>query len=250
MDQGDSVRIEQLIRRKKGRPGEEIEVLLSDASSFFAALRSWQNRPFHEGDQLTRQAIESLRTESAAISTRARALSLLDRADHSAFLLRQKLISRGHDAHVVDEVLTALIGEGLLDDTRFAASWVRDRLRRHPEGRPVLVAGLRQRGVTAEVAESAVSAVLADDQYDIDQTIRTLAERYLRSGTASANSVAASRFQECAGSLPRSPAQSWTAGRSSHPHPVGVVQPLRLCGHPLCPPATDVDPGLIVFFHP
>lgn len=190
MDRGESVRIEQLIRRKKGRPGEEIEVLLSDASSFFVALRSWQNRPFHEGDDLTPETIRSLKTESAAISTRARALALLARADHSEFLLRRKLLSRGHDVNVVEDVLTGLIAEGLLDDKRFAASWVRDRLRRHPEGHTVLVAGLRQRGVAAETADGAVRAVLAEEEYDVNETVRTLAQRYLCARSATAKSVA------------------------------------------------------------
>ena len=179
MGNGESVQIERMVRRKRGRPGEEIEVLLSDASSFFASLQIWQRRPFHEGDRLMMDEVAKLRTESATIAVRARAMALLARADHSVFHMRQKLVSRGHDSSVVDMALTDLTRNGSLDDARFAASWVRDRVRRHPEGQPALIAGLRQRGVDSATAEAAVSTVLAEDEISLDDVARMLAERFL-----------------------------------------------------------------------
>jgi len=180
MDIGESVQIERMVRRKRGRPGEEIEVLLSDASSFFASLQVWQRNPFHEGDTLTMDEVAMLRAVSATHAVRARAVALLARADHSVFCMRQKLVSRGHDCSIVDGVLTDLTQSGLLDDARFAGSWIRERIRRHPEGQPVLIAGLRQRGVDSATAESAVSFVLAEDEISLEDVARTLAARLLR----------------------------------------------------------------------
>ncbi|MBU8913136.1 MAG: recombination regulator RecX [Spirochaetales bacterium] len=189
MGSGESVQIERLVRRKRGRLGEEIEVLFSDASSFFASLQIWQRKPFHEGDHLTVDEVALLRTESATIAVRARAMALLGRADHSVFHMRQKLVSRGCDSAVVDMALTDLTRNGSLDDARFAASWVRNRVRRHPEGQPALIAGLRQRGVDSATAEAAVSTVLAEDEISLDDVARMLAERFLGARGATPISV-------------------------------------------------------------
>lgn len=189
MDSGESVQIERMVRRKRGRPGEEIELLLSDASSFFVSLHLWQRKPFHEGDTLTMDDVAALRTASATISVRTRAIALLARADHSVFLLRRKLVGRGHDSSIVDEALNDLKGNGLLDDVRFSASWVRERVRRHPEGQSALIAGLRQRGVDSATAEGAVFAVIAEDQISFEDLARIVAERFLRARGATSLSV-------------------------------------------------------------
>ena len=135
---GDVVRIERLNRLKRGRPGEEIEVLLSDASSFLLSLRVWEESPFHEGDELTRDHLAHIQSASVRIAVREQALSLLARAEHSRFMLSTKLIARGRDPSVTGVVLDALEDEGLLSDERFARSWVRHRIRRHPEERGAL----------------------------------------------------------------------------------------------------------------
>jgi len=191
MDNGENIQIERMVRQKKGRPGEEIEVLLSDASSFFAALKSWQQHPFHEGDTLTPEDLRKLRDESATISVRSRAMALLSRAEHSHFMLSQKLVSRGHEQSIVTRVLDELAGDGLLDDARFAASWTRDRVRRHPEGRSMLVAGLRQRGVSSQVAEDAVSDVFESEEFSIDEVVLSLAHRFFRARGATPDRVTA-----------------------------------------------------------
>ncbi len=187
---GDAVRIERLTRRKRGRPGEEIEILLSDASSFFLALRLWEERPIHEGDSLTPQQIQKLQKASTRIAVRAQALSLLARAEHSRFMLSQKLAVRGRDSAVTAPVLDALEQEGLLDDRRFAESWVRHRLRRHPEGRSALVAGLRQRGIGADIADGVVDQVTAAEGISMENQARILARKLLRARNATPRSVA------------------------------------------------------------
>ena len=191
MESGEAVRIERLIRHKKGRPGEEIEVLLSDASSFFVALRSWQNRPFHEGDSLTASEVSSLRAESQRIAIRDHAMTLLARSDHSRFLLQRKLVLRGYESAIVDLVLGDLAGQGVLDDARFAASWTRDRIRRHPEGRSAVIAGLRQRGVGRETAEAVVGQVLTEEGFSPEDAVAKLAERFLRARGATRSTVSA-----------------------------------------------------------
>jgi regulatory protein len=158
-----SVKIVELTQRKRGRPGEEIRVVLADASSFFVSRRVWEQAPFHEDDELPTERWEQILRESRFQQAYHRALSLLSRQEHSRFLLHQKLRQRKLDEASIERALDSLEEARYLDDARFAESWARSRLRSHPEGRTVLVARLRERGVQSDIAEATIDRLLHED---------------------------------------------------------------------------------------
>lgn len=184
-----SVEIEQVVRRKGGRPGEEIKVVLTDASSFFVAMRVWEEAPFHEGDAIDESRWESILARSRLVRTRSQAMSLLARSEHSRFLLRRKLVQREFDAADVDRVLNELEASGALSDERFAVGWVRSRLRSHPEGRSHLVGGLRNRGIDAALAERAINTVLDEHSTTMVDSARACAQRFTRRRTLSVDEI-------------------------------------------------------------
>ena len=143
-------------------------------------MRVWEEAPFHEGDMLELPRWEEVLQRTNLIRTRGQALSLLARSEHSRFLLRQKLLKRGHEPEHVEPVLDELAREGALSDERFAESWVRSRIRSHPEGRSHLVAGLRNRGVESGLADAAVDRVLEDEGMSMAESARSYAERLTR----------------------------------------------------------------------
>lgn len=163
---------------------------LSDASSFFVSLRVWEEGPFHENDVLSHPRIDEIRSRSEFIAVRTQALALLSRAEHSRFLLVRKLHSRGMTDSTIQAVLDELESSGALSDKRYAASWVRSRVKRHPEGRPMLLAGLRQRGVHAALAEDAVHEVLGEEGSSAEELARALADRLARNPRSTPESIA------------------------------------------------------------
>lgn len=185
-----SVKIERLVRRKSRRPGEEIEVVLPDASSFFVAMRVWEEAPFHEGDELPQPRWDVILERTNRIRARGQALALLARTEHSRFLLARKLLQRGHEPAVIDPVLDELEADGSLSDERFAESWVRSRLRSHPEGRSHLLAGLRTRGVDGALAEWAIDRVLREGDHSMLDAARSYAERLTRRRALGARALA------------------------------------------------------------
>jgi regulatory protein len=78
--------------------------------------------------------------------------------------LKLKLHKRGFPAPVISAVLRRLTDIGLLDDLEFARAWLTARLERHPEGRCLLSAGLKKRGVTGELARQAVAEVFTEER--------------------------------------------------------------------------------------
>ncbi len=143
-------------------------------------MRVWEDDPFHEADELDVKRWESILARSRYVQARLLALSLLSRTEHSRFLLRRKLLLKDVEPDVADSVVRELADSGALSDERYAASWIRSRMRSHPEGRAHLVAGLRNRGVDADTAERAVDRVLDDDALSLLDGARLYVERLSR----------------------------------------------------------------------
>ena len=139
------------------------EVSISTGASFFISDSDYRVFPFRKGDAITPDVVENLEKGHKLILCRSKALSLLDLAEHSAFMLRTKLRQRGFEAPVVESVIAQLKEKNYLDDRRFAEVWVRSRLKRNPAGKSVLVSGLRAKGVGLQDAEEAVDGLLDEE---------------------------------------------------------------------------------------
>jgi regulatory protein len=68
---------------------------------------------------------------------------------------------------------------GYLNDRKYAEDWLQVRLRRHPEGRWPLLAGLRRQGVQRETAEDVLSRLL-DEETELEAARRAV-EKLTRS---------------------------------------------------------------------
>ena len=86
-----------------------------------------------------------------------RALKLLAIREHSSREIHDKLISKGYGKNEVDDAISRLSDEHSLSDERYAASFIRSRLRRNPEGRMVLRMRLKEKGTPSDVADTALS---------------------------------------------------------------------------------------------
>jgi regulatory protein len=85
-----------------------------------------------------------------------RALRLLGVRWRSREELRRRLAAAGFEPEAIESALRELEDVGLIDDTRFAREVVSDRAVRRLSGDRAIRTTLRQRGVTAEVAEQAL----------------------------------------------------------------------------------------------
>lgn len=94
-------------------------------------------------------------------AARLAALKLLNRRDHGAREIAERLVARGFTGPAADEAVAGLRKEGLVDDGRFAEHFVAYHANR---GRgPVGIAHrLREAGVPAETITAAVNAGAAD----------------------------------------------------------------------------------------
>ncbi|NEW39373.1 recombination regulator RecX [Nocardia cyriacigeorgica] len=80
--------------------------------------------------------------------------------------LAQRLAAKGYTAEVSEHALDRLAEVGLIDDAAFAQEWVQSRHTYSGKGRQALAQELHRKGVSKDDADSALSAVTADDEHD------------------------------------------------------------------------------------
>ena len=110
--------------------------------------------------------------DDSAGRARHSALRLLARREHSQYELRRKLKARGYGEGLVDELLTELVTERLLSDTRYAEAMVTHRASRG-YGPLRICMELRDRGV----AERIVDKALQEAGIDWDERLRHTYDR-------------------------------------------------------------------------
>lgn len=143
--------------------GAFIEVSLSTGASFFISDSDFLEYSFSKGDAISSGTAEKLEKGDRFIRCRSKALELLSLSEHTAYLLRGKLLQRDYDSETVKEVIAFLSEKKYLDDSRYAELWLKSRLRKNPAGKSVLTAALISRGVSRETAERAVSGILDEE---------------------------------------------------------------------------------------
>ncbi len=155
-----SVKITEL--KREGTDGSVLRVHLDDGSLFLLDDSLSAAKKLFVGMSLDNELLENLESASELFNCRRKALSLLDRAEQCRQGLSVKLLKKGYSRKAVSESLDKLSEAGLLDDRRFAESWVRSRLRSRPEGPSRLRGALMSKGIASAVARDAVESVLEE----------------------------------------------------------------------------------------
>lgn len=98
------------------------------------------------------------------------ALVYLNRAEYSVYQLCNKLKKKGYAKHEYQPVLEYLVGEGIADDSRFAAAYIHTRSLSRKEGYARLFSELRKRGVDAHTTKKALCAFFSEvDEAEVCQ---------------------------------------------------------------------------------
>ena len=87
-----------------------------------------------------------------------KALSLLAMREHTAKEIKDKLTRKGYSDDDITDAVERLISENAISEERFAESYIRSRMRKNPEGKPVLMMRLRERGCPDSASRNAVES--------------------------------------------------------------------------------------------
>lgn len=116
-----------------------------------------------------------------AASAYDHALNLLTARPYTARNLKRKLVQKGFPAPDIDSAIDRLIGNGLLDDRRYAAQFARGKLLGPGASRRRIRQQLYQRGIQGAVADSAIEEVIEEEAVDLEAVVERDALKKLAS---------------------------------------------------------------------
>lgn len=102
--------------------------------------------------------------EEAKAAIRHRALLLLDHRARSCQEMRDRLVALEFAPELVDDVITELKRDRLLDDALFAHEWVRQRHNRRGKSRSALDHELQNKGIATELRRDALEIIAQEDE--------------------------------------------------------------------------------------
>ena len=118
------------------------------------------------GTVLTPSQVDRLESEAERFQVRETATRLLALRQHSVGELRSKLRRKGFDSEITGEVVNDFKERRLLDDTEYARTLAEQVVNRKPCGRAYILAHLRRKRVSSELAAEAADMVLS--HYDLE----------------------------------------------------------------------------------
>ena len=111
------------------------------------------------GQELAEDKIAALKTGDAQERAYQQALLFLSYRARSTSEIRQNLRKHDIPAEVIEQTIERLQAERLADDDQFAKAWVENRSTFRPRSRRALALELRQKGVSDEAVQSALTDV-------------------------------------------------------------------------------------------
>lgn len=111
------------------------------------------------GQELTDEQILELKSRDDREVVYQSALRLLGYKQRTAAEMRSRLLTKGYDPAVVQEVMEKLISSNLLDDRKYAEAWVNDRLAFHPRSKRYLAYEMLRKGLDRQVVDGVIASV-------------------------------------------------------------------------------------------
>ena len=148
--------------RKQRREGR-VNLYLNGRFALALTLDAIAVAGLRSGDEISDEALRSLRRDAAGADATAAALRLLSYRPRSEAELRQRLARRGAPADLVDGAISRLRELGLVDDVAFARTWVDGRSRLSPRSKRLLRRELQAKGIDSEAAREALEPLDDED---------------------------------------------------------------------------------------
>lgn len=126
------------------------------------------------GQVITDEKIAELKAQDAGEVAYQQALRLLNYRDRSESEIIRSLKQRQTPEEIITEVIARLRRNGLLDDQRFAKTWVENRTEFRPRSSRALSYELQEKGVEQETIQQVL------ESFDEDEAAYLAAKKYVR----------------------------------------------------------------------
>jgi regulatory protein len=157
------------------RPKGWFELIVEGNPPFLIDAESIFRHSLKIGDTLTETQINKIKNEADISWLKNKGMQILSRHMISERDLRRKLSEERRPQNAREDVIYQLKHYGLIDDNKYASSFVRTQISRGPKSRLYLKKLLREKGISEEIAQNAITS----EFQEIDEVgaVRKLAEK-------------------------------------------------------------------------
>jgi regulatory protein len=155
------MKITEISPPKNGRRS----IVLEDGTRFPLYSREVSAYALQAGAELTQEDLETIFTDAVIPRARKRLLYLLQRLDRTEYQLREKLRRDGYPETAANDAIAYVKSFRYVDDYRYACAYISSCQKEKSINR--IKAGLRQRGVPAELIEQAMEEVYDADEEEL-----------------------------------------------------------------------------------
>ena len=141
------------------RRDERLNIFLDGRFAFSLGAEVVAKENLRVGQELSRSQIEALAGNDEVQCCLEAAYRYLGYRPRSEFEIRERMQRRGFAAETIDEAITRLREQALLDDGAFAQFWKENRESFRPRSRWLTGLELKRMGVVNSVIEQAVSGI-------------------------------------------------------------------------------------------
>lgn len=181
--------ITKILRRKTR--GRTYQIYIDGARAFELSDDVLAEFGLRVGDEITEKAVEQIVTSEARSRAHRIGINYLSYRPRSSKEVVQHLVRKGFSEDLARRTADHLHKLQLLDDTKFARIFVRDRLSRKPVGRAFLRRALQEKGIAPNVVEQVLRDHISEE--DQEKAAEEIASRRLRLAKASFDKLAPER---------------------------------------------------------
>ena len=154
----DSLTIAAIRRARNG----SLTVCLDNGTDFTLDRAVAIEAGLLEGQQISYDTIRQLRERDLVLRATNSALRYLEPRPRSEREIRARLGRQRYDADTIENTLTRLRSQGLVDDTAFAQFWRENRTSFRPMSRRLLTQELKQKGIDPDTITEAIADIDED----------------------------------------------------------------------------------------
>jgi regulatory protein len=180
------------------------KVELSGSSFFFVPLNVFNDLAIEPNRELNDLQLDTLKFYNGVYFAFQKCLELLSYRAHTRFQLKTKLHKKDFEYEHIESALDFLQKKGYLNDQEWAEAWIESRLKRHPEGKSALTAGLLKGGVSRNIIEKVLCEKLTDVK--LNDALNSAAEKLMKKTDISSVKLKRSLMKR---GFPRSLIENW-----------------------------------------
>jgi regulatory protein len=140
-----------------------VVIEFENSEPLFLSVEIFMKSGLRINDEISEDRFLLFVRENRIFHIKQRAFRYLGRRLHSKSELRVKLLQKGYESELINEVLNELENKNYLDDAEFAKTFAEEKIKSKHWGEKKLRAELLKRGIKSDILANVLNEVISDE---------------------------------------------------------------------------------------